>query len=61
MLCNNTVSQYIDTRSLLDLCEVSERAPGARVEMRWWEKVVVNLVGSREAATAVAEKGVGED
>ena len=48
-------------QSLLDLCEGSERSPGARVGMRWWEKVVVKRVGSREAATAVAEKGVGED
>ena len=31
----NTVAQYIATQSLLDLCEGSERAPGARVGM-WW-------------------------
>ena len=34
----NTVTQYIATRSLLDLCEGSERAPGARVGMQWWEQ-----------------------
>ena len=33
----NTVAQYIATQSLLDLCEGSERAPEARVGMRWWE------------------------
>ena len=27
--CQNTVAQYIATRSLLDLCEGSERDPGA--------------------------------
>ena len=32
----NTVVQYITTRSLLDMCEGSERAPGAQVGMRWW-------------------------
>ena len=29
----NTFAQYIATRSLLDLCEGSERAPGVRVGM----------------------------
>ena len=29
----NTVAQYIATQSLLDLCEGSERDPGARVGM----------------------------
>ena len=33
----NTVTQYIATRSLKDLCEGSERAPGGRVGMQWWE------------------------
>ena len=32
----STFTQYIATRSLLDLCEGLERAPGAWVEMRWW-------------------------
>ena len=31
-----TVAHYIATRSLLDLCEGQERAPGARFRMRWW-------------------------
>ena len=34
--CQNMVAQYIAARSLLDLCEGSERAQGARVGMRWW-------------------------
>ena len=33
---HNTVAQYITTQSLLDLCEGSERAPGARLGMRLW-------------------------
>ena len=52
----NTVAQYITTRSLLDLCEGSERALGARVGMRWWEQAGFNLVGAREAAEAAAER-----
>ena len=32
----NTVAQYIATRSLLDLCEVLERDHGALVGMWWW-------------------------
>ena len=51
----NTVTQYIATRSLLDLCEGSERAPGARVGMWWLEDVVINLARAREAAAAMAE------
>ena len=30
---HNTVAQYIATRSLFELCEGLERAPGARVGM----------------------------
>ena len=57
----NTVTQYIATRSLLDLCEGSERTPGARVGIRWWEQEVIDLEGAREAAEAVAEEeGVDE-
>ena len=54
----NTISHYIATQSLLDLCEGSERALGARLGMRWWEQAVINLEGSREAVAgeAVAEE-----
>ena len=39
----NMVAKYIATRSLLDLCEGLERAPGVRVGMRWWEQVGIDL------------------
>ena len=52
----NTVAQYIDTQSLLDLCEGSERALSARVGMRWWEQEGINMAGAREATAATAEK-----
>ena len=59
LLRNTTVSQYIDTRSLLDLCEVSERAPGARVGMQWWDQEGINMAGARKAAEV--EKYGAED
>ena len=57
----NTVTQYSSTRSLLDLCEGSERAPGERVRMRWWQQEEIDLVGAQEAASAVAEEEGGEE
>ena len=54
---HNTVAQYIATQLLLDLCEGSERAPGAQVGMWWWELAEINLVGAREAATAAQDGG----
>ena len=57
----NTVAQYIATRSLLDLCEGSEWEPGAWMGMWWWDQAGINLVGAREAAAAVVEKDGGEE
>ena len=59
----NTVARYIAVRSLLDLCEGSERDPGARVSIRWWEQEGIDISGAREASAAVvvAEEDVGED
>ena len=59
----NTVAQYIATRSLLYLCEGSERDTGARVGVQWWEQVGIDLVGARKAAavTATAEGDRGEE
>ena len=49
------VIQYINTQSLLELCEGSKRDPGAQVGMRWWEEGGIDLAGVMEAAAAVAE------
>ena len=57
----NTTVRYIATRSLLDLREGSERAPGAWVGMRWWEQAGINITGAREAAAVAAEKDGGEE
>ena len=51
----NTVTQYIPTRSLLDLCEATDRETGMRVGMRWWEQVGINLVGARDMEAAEAD------
>ena len=48
------ITQYIMTRSLLDLCEAMETNQGAQVGMRWWEQVGTDRTRSRETA-AVAE------
>ena len=57
----NTVVQYIDTQSLLDLCERLERAPRSQVGMRWWEQAGINLAGEREAEDTEAERDGGEE
>ena len=43
----NTVTKYIATLSLIDLCEGSERALGERVGIRWWEQEGINMTGER--------------
>ena len=40
---HNTVAQYISTRSLLELCEATERTPMEMVGMRWWEQEEIDL------------------
>ena len=47
--------QYTATLSLLDLCEGTERTPGARFSMQWWYQADINLAGTMEMAAAVAE------
>ena len=46
----NTVTQYISTRPIMDLCLAGNRRPGPRVEMRWWEQEGLDLEGMRTAA-----------
>ena len=55
------VAQYIATQSLLDLCEESERYPGVRFRMRWWEQEGIDLSGEREEAAAVVEEEGGDE
>ena len=51
----NTVTQFIATRPILDLCEKAIRRPGARVPRRWWEQTGIDWKGAREKAEAAAE------
>ena len=52
----NTVAQYIATRSLLDLCEGVSQREGARVTLRWWYQTGIDWEKSkaREAETESA-------
>ena len=56
----NTVAQFIATRPILGLCEVTERRPGTRVPMRWWEQTRIDWKAARAAAEAATAKN-GED
>ena len=51
----NTVAQFIATRSILDLCEGAVRRLGTRVPRRWWEQTGIGWKGAREKAAATEE------
>ena len=55
------VAHYIATRSLMGLREGSERAPGDRVGMRWWEQAGLNMAREMEREEAVAERDGGKE
>ena len=42
-------------RQIMDLCEQSERRPGARVSRRWWEQDGLYLEGANKISAAAAE------
>ena len=48
----NTVAQFIATRPIMSLCEVTERRAGTRVPMRWWEYTGIDWKADREKAAA---------
>ena len=50
----NTVAQYIVTRTILDLCERSTRRPEVRVYQQWWEQAGINLEGAKKRAAEAA-------
>ena len=41
--CQNTITKFIVTRPIIDLCLASVRRPGARVLKRWWEQVGLDM------------------
>ena len=52
----NTVAQFIATRPILGLCEVTERRPGTRVPRRWREQTGIHWKAARAVAEAAAAK-----
>ena len=53
----NTITQYIMTRPILELCLEAERRTGVRVAKIWWDKGELDLEGAWETAkTAKAEE-----
>ena len=53
VLCqHNTITQYVTTCPILEMCLVGERLPGTRVAWWWWDKEGINLEGVRSAERA---------
>ena len=52
----NTVTQYIVTRPIMDLCLAAECHMGTRVYKWWWRWEVLDLEGAR-TADCDAEQG----
>ena len=48
-LRQNTVTQFISTRPIMDLFMATEWCPGSRVVKRWWEQGGLDLDGMRMA------------
>ena len=45
----NTVTQYIATQDILELCLEAKHRPLLRLPKRWWEQEGFNLTGMWEA------------
>ena len=59
----NMIAQFIATRSILSLCEVTERRPGTLVPRSWWEQTGIGCKAAMESAAAKngEEKAMAED
>ena len=58
----NTVTQFIVTRTIQDLCKKATRRPGAQVAWRWWEQTGIDWKGEQDRAeAAAAEPGTEAD
>ena len=55
----NTITQYIATRPIMELCLAAERKPGLQLSMQWWEHPALDILGIR-AGNAAADVGGGE-
>ena len=58
---HNTVSQYIATRTILDLCKETVGRSGEWVARILWEQEVLDLAGARLAAADREGGGEGGD
>ena len=54
--CQNTVTQYITTRPIMELFLAAERNPGLCLSSRWWGQPALDTLGTR-AGNAAAEGG----
>ena len=52
----NTVTQYISMRPILDLCERSAQKPGAWVSWRWWEQDDLDFEGAKQRAAEESDR-----
>ena len=57
----NTVTQLIEIRPIMDLFMVAERRPGSQVDRRWWEQEGLELEGMQTAARGTEQEEEGED
>ena len=60
-LLQNTVTQLMTTRPIIDLCLAAERRTGSRVTKRWIEKEVLDLEGMQTAAREAEREEGGEE
>ena len=51
----NTVAQFIATRPILGIYEVTERRGGTRIPQRWWEQPGIDWKLAREQGERAAE------
>ena len=58
--CQNTVTQFIVTCPIIDLCLAAERNPGMLLSRKWWDKPALDILGIR-AGRAATEGGGGRD
>ena len=57
----NTATQLISTRPIIDLCLVLEQRPGSRVAKRWLDQDGLYLEGMRTADREAERKGREEE
>ena len=47
--CQNTVTQFIATSPIIDLCLAADQRPGQRISNQWWDQDGVYVEGMRTA------------